>query len=78
MVDILMRNIRKLKAEEEWKNVWVNKCLNKEDREKLKVMRAEAKERNDQRSEEDKNRFFFKVVGWQIKKWHMETGAANE
>ena len=66
----VMRNARKLKDEEEMKNVWIRRCLNKEDRETLKGKIEEAKQKNEARSEEEESRFFFRVVGLQVRKWY--------
>ena len=41
----VMSNARKLKDEEEMKNVWIRRCLNKEDRETLKRKIEEAKQK---------------------------------
>ena len=66
----VMRNARKLKDEEEMKNVWIRRCLNKEDRETLKEKIEEAKQKNEARSEEEESRFFLRVVGLQVRKWY--------
>lgn len=70
MMEEVMRNARKLKDEEEMKNVWIRRCLNKEDRETLKGKIEEAKQKNEARSEEEESRFFFRVVGLQVRKWY--------
>ena len=67
----VIRNAKNLKDEEEMKNIWVKRCLNKEDRETLKDKIEEAKQKNEARSEEDKSLFFFKVVGLQVRKWYI-------
>ena len=70
MMEEIMSNARNLKGEEEMKNVWIRRCLNKEDRETLKEKIDEAKQKNEARSEEEESRFFFRVVGLQVRKWY--------
>ena len=67
----VIRNAKNLKNEEEMKNIWISRCLSKEDRETLKEKIEEAKQKNEARSEEEKNLFFFKIVGLQVRKWHI-------
>ena len=67
----VMMNAKNLKDEEEMENIWIRRCLNKEDRQILKKKFDEAKQKNEARSEEEKSNFFFKVVGLQVKKWYI-------
>ena len=67
----VMSNTKNLKDEEEMKNIWIKRYLNKEDREMLKDKIEEAKQKNEARSEEEESLFFFKVVGLQVKKWYI-------
>ena len=66
----VMRNARNFKDKEKMMNVWIRRCLNKEDRETLKEKLEEAKQKNEARSEEEESRFFFRVVGLQVRKWY--------
>ena len=68
MVEMIMKNARNLKQSDQWKHVWVNRCLSKEDRDKLRERVQEAKQKNSERSEEEEAHFFFKVIGMQVKK----------
>ena len=61
---------KKIQEKEEWRNVWVNRCLNKEDRDKLREKVEEARKKNEELSEEEARHFFYKVVGMQVKKWY--------
>ena len=71
MVETVMRNVKKIKQSDQWKHVWVNRCLTKEDRDKLREKVQEAKQKNNERSEEEERHFFYKVVGLQVKKiWY--------
>ena len=71
IMEEVMQNAKNLKDEEEMKKIWIRRCLNKEDRETLKVKIEEAKQKNEERTEEQKSLFFFKVVGLQVKKWYI-------
>ena len=68
MMEEVMINAKNLKDEEEMKNIWIRRCLSKEDRDKLKEKYAEAKKKNEERSEEEESAFFFKVAGLQVRK----------
>ena len=70
MVEMVLRNSKKIKEKEEWSNVWVNRCLNKEDRDKLREKVEEARRKNEELTEEEARHFFYKVVGMQVKKWY--------
>ena len=70
MVEMVLRNSKKIKEKEEWSNVWVNRCLNKEDRDKLREKVEEARKKNEELTEEEARHFFYKVVGMQVKKWY--------
>lgn len=71
IMEEVLRNAKNLKDEEEMKKIWIRRCLNKEDRETLKVKIEEAKQKNEARTEEQESLFFFKVVGLQVKKWYI-------
>ena len=68
-------NAQNLKDDEEMKNIWIRRFLSKEDRETVKEKIAEAKSKNEARSEEQKKVFFFKVVGLQVRKWYIDKRA---
>lgn len=72
MVEVVLRNAKKIKQSEEWKNVWVSRCLNKEDREKLKEKVEEAEKKNAERSEEASRHFFNKVIEMQVEKIYIQ------
>lgn len=57
---------------ERYKDVWIRKDLNEEERARRNELMNEAKEKNDQRSEEEKNRFYWRVVEEKIKKWYIK------
>ena len=67
----VMRNDGNLKDEEEIKNIWIRRCLDKDDREPLKEKTVEAKQKNEAKSEEAESIFFLKAVGLQVRKWYI-------
>ncbi len=71
VVESVMRKVKTLKENPQYQGVWINRCLCKEDRDKLREKIEEAKEKNDQRSEDEKLQFFYKVIGLQVKKWYI-------
>ena len=79
MVETVLRNVRRIKQSDQWKHVWINRCMTKEDREKLREKVQEAKQKNSERSEEEEAHFFYKVIGMQVKKlWHRNrTGKSD-
>lgn len=35
-VEVILRNVKKVKQSDEWKHAWINRCLTKEDKDKLR------------------------------------------
>ena len=58
----------KLAKKNEWKKVWINRDLDEEERIKQRELVGEAKEKNDSRTEEEKKKFYWKVVDLRIRK----------
>ena len=58
----------KLAAVEEFKKVWINKDLDEEERSTLRELVKEAKQKNDLRTEEEKERFYWRVRDLRLKK----------
>lgn len=59
----------KLAQTEEFKRVWIREDLNEDQRAKRNEAIQEAREKNDQRSEEEKSRFFWRVLDGKVRKW---------
>lgn len=55
-----------------YKGVWIREDLNEEERARRNELISEAKEKNEQRSEEEKNRFYWKVLEGKIRKWFIK------
>ena len=58
----------KLAGVEEFKKVWINKDLDEEERITLRELVKEAKQKNDLRTEEEKERFYWRVRDLRLKK----------
>ena len=61
-----------LKEVEGFKEIYIRKNYNEEEWKKLKEQREEAKLKNDERSEEEKNTFFWRVKSDRIVKWYIK------
>ena len=58
----------RLSGKEEFKNVWINRDLDEEERNKVKELVKEAKQKNDMRTEEEKEKFYWKVRDLRVRK----------
>ncbi len=68
--EILERTFR-LKQDEKFKDVYIKKSLNEEEREKLRELhQEEGGKKNDVRAEDDKRKFFWKVKNFKVIKWY--------
>ncbi|MPC53081.1 hypothetical protein E2C01_046965 [Portunus trituberculatus] len=70
-VEKIMARKGKLTDDVEHKYIWIKRDMNLEDREKEKVLRSEAKEKNEERTEIEKNNFYWRVLDMRLKKWYL-------
>ncbi len=68
MAEEVMNGSWRLAGKSEFKNVWISKDLDEEERQKIRELVAEAKQKNDSRTEEEKLKFYWKVRDWQVRK----------
>lgn len=68
----ILRRAHRLKQSEEHKDVYLKKYRNEEERKKLGEMHEEAKKMNEERTEEDKTKFFWRVLGDRLRKWYIK------
>lgn len=61
----------KLREVEECKEIYINKNKNEKERKKWNELLAEAKERNNVRSDKEKELFFWRVLGDRVRKWYI-------
>lgn len=55
---------------ETYKKVWVRKDRSVEERNTIRDLKNQAKEKNEARSEEEKNKFFWRVIDMDLRKWY--------
>ncbi|MPC24646.1 hypothetical protein E2C01_017732 [Portunus trituberculatus] len=70
-VEEIMARKGKLADDTEHKDIWIKRDMNLEEREKEKVLRSEAKERNEKRTEIKKKNFYWRVLDMRLKKWYL-------
>ena len=58
----------KLSGKDEFKHVWINKDLDEEERNNVKELITEAKQKNDMRTEEEKEQFYWRVRDQRLRK----------
>ena len=66
---ILVRTY-KLRDIAEYKDVFIKKNMNEEERQQFKELKEEAKQKNDERTTEEKTKFFWRVKN-KIMKWYI-------
>lgn len=62
----------KLAQTEKYKKVWIREDLNEEERARRNELIKDAKEKNEQRSETEKNKFYWRVLDGKTKKWYIK------
>lgn len=62
----------KLSRKEGYQRILVRKDLNEEERGQLKAMIEEVKEKNDRRTEAEKQDFYWRVKDMRVKKWFIK------
>ena len=61
----------KLSKIEVYKGVWLRKDRSKEERNVINSLREQAKEKNEARSEDEKKKFFYRVMDMDLRKWFI-------
>ena len=57
---------------QEYKEVWVKRDMNNEEREKIRNLVKEAKEKNSLRSESEKEKYYWRVMDMRLRKWYTD------
>ncbi len=63
---------RKLSKTEAFKNVWVRKDRSVEERNMIRDLKKQANGKNEARSEEEKKKFFWRVMDMDLRKWYKK------
>ena len=61
----------KLDKIDEYKNIWIKMDMNEEERLRINELIKEAKEKNKNRTEEAKMKFYWKVKDERLRKWYL-------
>ena len=77
-VEELLARSARLASKEETKDILIKRDMNIEEREKEKLLRAEAKEKNEKRTETEKMKFFWRVVDMRLRKWYIQERKEEE
>ena len=62
----------KLSRKEAFKDVWVRKDRSVEERNTIRELKKQANERNEARSDEEKKKFFWRVMDMDLRKWYRK------
>ena len=68
----------KLALSQEYKKVWIKRDMNEEEREKKNELRKIARERNETRSEEERQVFYWRVIDMRLRKWYIRARRTDE
>ena len=67
----VISNAWKLDRVERYKKVWIKRDMNEEERQKINELIKEAKEKNENRTEEEKKKFYWKVKDERLRRWYL-------
>ena len=68
MAETVLNGAWRLSGSEKYKRVWINRDMDRQEREELKELVKEAKQKNSQRTEEEKEQFYWKVRDLRLRK----------
>ena len=66
----VLRGSWKLAKREELKKVWISRDLDEEERSLRRELVHEANAKNDDRTEEERKQFYWKVIDLRVRKWY--------
>ena len=70
-VEEIMARTGKLAGNEDYKDIWIKRDMNLEEREKERTLRKEAKEKNEKRTEIEKKKFYWRILDMKLRKWYL-------
>ena len=70
-VEEILARSGKLAEYHECKDIWIKRDMNLEEREKEKQLRSEARQKNEQRSESEMRKFYWRVLDMRLRKWYL-------
>ena len=71
-VEEILAKTGKLAQRMEYKDIWIKRDMNLEEREKERELRNEAREKNEMRTETEKEKFFWRVLDMKLRKWFIK------
>jgi len=71
-VEEILARVGKLARSTEYKEVWIKRDMNLEEREKEKKLRNEAREKNEKRTETEKKNYYWRVIDMRLRKWYIQ------
>ena len=71
-VEEALAGANKLAKTETFKNIWIKKDLNEEERARINELWTEAKAKNEERTEAQKKVFYWKVIDMKVRKWYIK------
>ncbi|MPC57720.1 hypothetical protein E2C01_051707 [Portunus trituberculatus] len=70
-VEEIMARKGKLTNDNDHMDIWIKRDMNLVEKEKEKVLRSEAKEKYEKRTEIEKKNFYWRVLDMRLKKWYL-------
>ena len=68
----ILKDSWKLSKVKGYERLMIRKDLNEEEREKLKMMKDQVKVKNEERSEEERKVFFWRIKDMRVRKWYIK------
>ena len=68
-VEEITARANRLAQTEEYKDIWIKRDMNLEERQKERELRQEAKEKNLRRTETEKKTFYWRVLDMRLRRW---------
>ena len=71
--ECVLERTSKLAKVDDMKDIWIRRDMNEDERKKIKELVAEAKAKNEERTPDEVNKFFWKVIDMRIRKWWLKS-----
>ena len=71
-VEEILARTGKLAGSTKYKDMWIKRDVNLEEREREKELRNEAKEKNGNRTETEKKNLYWRVLDMRLRKWYIQ------
>ena len=71
VIEEILARTGKLAENHDYKNIWIKRDTNLEEREREKELRNEAKEKNEKRTETEMREYYWRVLDIRLRKWYI-------